>query len=449
MNESLIRNYFREFYTTPLPTIIPRDISLDAELRPQIVIGSRRIGKTYLLFQKMQELMENGVKKSQILYINFENYVFSDLNFKEILELLKIFWEIFPESIAQQIHLFFDEIQVIDKWETAMRSLTMFKKYPIYISGSSSKLLHFEIATSFRGRATPIFIYTLSFREFLRFKKFPTPKNLNNLGLKEKAKLNVLFKEYFEYGGYPEVVLAKDIYKKKELLQNYYDLIIYKDLIERYRIRNEHVIKEFIITLIKTTGREISVRKIYNDFKSRGIVTSVDTLYRYLSILEDAGIFYTLNRYDLSFRREMNYKPKIYVHDNGLLSLFSKEDYSTKIENITFMHLKRRSYFEPLSKIYFWKTKKNKEIDFLLLDRDKIIDLIQATYEMEKPETRKREITSLTESIYDINKMLKSQINEGKIIHYGKESTVTAEKIKIEIKNVVQYIHDINAQYLD
>ena len=440
MDEQILRDYFTDFYETPLPKVITRDITLDASKRPQIVIGARRIGKTYLMFQKMNELIQNGVRKSQILYLNFEHIDLNNLTYKEIPLLLKLYWSIFPEEINQQLYLFFDEIQVIDKWETALRTM-MKHNFHIFVTGSSSKLLNHEIATSFRGRATPIFLYTLSFHEFLRFKDFLVLDGLTHLSTKKQAKLQSLFEEYFEYGGYPEVVLEEELHKKNTLLQNYYELIIYKDLIERYQLRNEHLIKEFIKTLIRNTAKEISVRKIFKDFKTRGISATVDTLYRYLSILEDAGIIYTIRRYDLSFRREMNSKPKIYVHDHSLLSLFTKYNYSYKFENLIFMHLKRRSYFEPLNQIYFWKTPTGKEIDFMVLNRDEITELIQATYEMKESSTRHREINSLVSGMIDIERIFKSKIECGKIIHFEKENTVLEQDAKkIEVINIIKYL---------
>ena len=366
LDHYLVEKYFKEFHNTPIPFIIRRDISLSDANRPQMIIGARHVGRTFLMFQKMEELMKSGIRKSQLVYLNFEDTALIELTVQEISQLLEIYWGLFPDEIEQQLYLFIDEAHVIHKWENAIRSLMNYE-FPMYITSSSSKLMSNEIASTFRGRATPVYITSLSFREFLRFKKV---SDILPRSTKQHAQFQALFKEYVKYGGYPEVVLAPEHYKKKKILRDYFDMIVYKDLVVRYNIKNNNLIKQFIIALMQHVGKEVNINKIHKDFKSRKINTTTDTLYRYFEILQKTGIFYTTYRYELSYRRQMRSSPKLYIHDLGLYSIFHQEQRSAQFENLAFLHLQRYCNQNPNYEISCMKTTQQKEIDLMLIKHE-------------------------------------------------------------------------------
>ncbi|MCF2138762.1 MAG: ATP-binding protein [Candidatus Lokiarchaeota archaeon] len=446
MDSSAIKKYFLDFYETPLPNVIPRNYRFSKENRPQIIIGARRIGKTYLLFQRIHELIAEGVRKSQILYLNFEDIAFSDLEANEIPDILEIYWALFPHEIDKTLYLFIDEPQCIKNWDLAILTL-MKHNFPIYITGSSSKLLSSEIASAFRGRSTPIFFYSLSFDEFLRFRNFNYQKSLSS---KNHALLEALFQEYLEYGGYPEVVLEPEIYRKQQILRNYYDTIIYRDLIERYNIKNGFLIKEFLKTLIKNIANPLSINKIYKDFKSRKINTTTDTLYKYLDILQEIGIFYLVYRYDPSLRREIHSIPKIYLHDLGLISLFSRKNISARYENLVFMELKRKIIYYPFRSIGFWRTPQNREIDFIIRDRDEVIEAIQVSASFLDLKTKKREISSLIMGIRNINQLCEFSLHSGMIITHeisnNEPNNLFEKDIQICIKDLLEWLLEKNKE---
>ncbi|MHA1719517.1 MAG: ATP-binding protein, partial [Promethearchaeota archaeon] len=438
MDENAIRRYFLDFYEMPFPHVIPRNFKFYGGKRPQIIIGPRRIGKTYLLFQRMHELVENKrIRKSQIIYLNFEDIAFSEFTVKDTSHLLEIYWSLFPNELDEPLFVFIDEPQVIENWEKVILSLMKYD-FPIYITGSSSKLLSSEVATAFRGRSTSYFFYSLSFDEFLRFRGFKPKKSMST---KESANLHSLFEEYIEYGGYPEVVLQPEIYKKQKILADYYDAIIYRDLLERYKLKNSFLVKHFLKTLINNNGKSISISKIYKNFSSQGIKTSPDMLYQLLNILQETGIFYLVYRYDLSYRREMNSKPKIYLHDLGLFSIISGGDPSIRYENLVFLQLQRQITQNPFMTIGYWKSIKREEIDFIVRNRDKIKEVIQVSVDISKPETKDREISSLLKGINEINTITGISLNSGTIITQNPhQDSIHELGVKIRLKSLEKWL---------
>ncbi len=438
MDINAIKRYFLDFYEMPLPHVIARNFKFRDDKRPQIIIGARRIGKTYLLFQRMQELIKKKkIRKSQIIYINFEDIAFYEITVKDIPNLLEIYWSLFTKELDEPLFIFIDEPQSIDNWEKAILSLMKYN-FPIYITGSSSKLLSSEIATAFRGRSTSYFFYSLSFDEFLRFRGF---KPGTAMSTKESVRFQALFEEYIEYGGYPEVVLESEIYKKQKILADYYDAIIYRDLMERYKLKNGFLVKHFLKTLIKNNGKSISISKIYKDFTSQRIKTTPDMLYHLLNILQETGIFYLVYRYDLSYRREMNSKPKIYLHDLGLFSIITRGDISIRYENLVFLQLQRQIIQNPFRTIGYWRSSKREEIDFIVRDRDDVKELIQVSVDISEPETRNREISSLVKGIKEINALTGLSIHFGTIItQFFHQDSIYEHEIKIQVKSLQKWL---------
>ena len=213
------------------------------------LIGSRRVGKSYILFNKMNELKNKGLQ-DKILYINFEDERLYNIKLEELNLILEAYFELFPENLNAEIYIFFDEIQTISNWELFIRRLYDSKKYIIYLTGSSSKLLSKEIATSLRGRTLSFTIFPLSFKEFLNFKEVKLDKNY--IYSHKVYTIKKYFNEYLEFGGFPEI-LNEDL--KIEVLQSYIDLIIYKDLIERYNIRNITILKSLLFFLLSNVSK--------------------------------------------------------------------------------------------------------------------------------------------------------------------------------------------------
>ena len=401
INRTSLTKYFKHFYESPLPQLYPRQFKFYKSVtsKPHVLVGARRVGKTYILFQKMRELLAEGIRKSQILYINCEDPDFSEILPSDFTTLIEFYWEIFPEEIEEKLFLFFDEMQTINHWEKGIRAILDKFHFQIFITGSSSKLLSQEISTSLRGRAIQYSITTLNFIEFLNFREFNSIKNgkdLQKLSSKGSAKLNSLFREYLEYGGYPEVVLETNLLLKRKILQEYYNLVIYRDLIERNRLTTGIIFKEFIRILMQKFGREINVKQIYNQFKSRGYKISKEQLYSYFDILEDACIIYSCRKFNPSLQKQLNAHPKYYLHDFGFYSLFNLDNYGIRFENLIFLDIFRTKEWMVSRSINFWKNStQTEDIDFIISDGEEVRYLIQVSLSMEEKETRVREFSGL------------------------------------------------------
>jgi predicted AAA+ superfamily ATPase len=326
-------------------------------------------------------------------------------------------------SINKKNYLFIDEPQVIKNWEVAIRSIYDELNVSIFITGSSSKLLSKEIATSLRGRALSTILPPLSFGEFLNFKDEPfEPKKISSA---KKAKIKYFLNEFIQFGSFPEIVLENNKEEKIRITKDYLDLTIYKDIIERYNIKNTNLIKILIDLAISSCSKEFSINKHYNDLKSRDIKLSKNTLYEYFSALEDSFFVFSLKRFYHSKKSENLSIPKIYLGDLGYLNLLSLDNYGQRFENIVFLELYRKSVNNPLLKINYWQSKKGHETDFIISNGKKIESVIQVCYNLDNIKTKERELNGLLECMEEL------KIKKGYIINDSleKEEIINNKKI--------------------
>ncbi len=393
MEVEKIRQKLIDFQENELPKLFEREVGLTDSAKIQTLIGARRIGKTSIFYEKINALIKSGVSKNRIIFLNFESPYLSEVSFKEIRELINLQVSLFPSIINQKIYLFIDEPQTIDKWELAVRELDDELKWHIFITGSSSKLLSREIATHLRGRTITKTVLTLSLREFLEFKKIGY--NRDQLSTNKNAELIRAFNEFIEFGGYPEVVLEKDGIEKLRILKDYLDLTIFKDIIERFKLKNTKLVRWLIDYLISTTSREFSTNKLFNDFKSRGVKVSKNTLYEYFSTLNDAFFIHSLQKFSQSPRNESGSIPKVYLNDIGFMNLYSIQDNGKKLENLVFLELLGKANYNPLIKLNYWRSAEGKEVDFVLKTGQKVTQAIQVAWSLADKETIDRELDAL------------------------------------------------------
>jgi predicted AAA+ superfamily ATPase len=252
----------------------------------KVALGMRRVGKTYFLLQNINGLLrDEHITLSQILYLNLEDDRLAPYTQSTLRDLVDAFYSLYPENHDRQCYLFFDEIQNVSDWPILIRRLFDTRKVQIYLTGSSSKLLSKEIHTSLRGRAVATEIWPYSFQEYLHAKNEST-----NTKLLDDRNRDILFnylREYISAGGFPEVVNKSEI-DSREILQNYVDVVVMRDIVERYGITNISLIKYMVKTLIKNVGGNFSVNKFVNDLKSQGLTTTKNTAHDYLNYIEDA-----------------------------------------------------------------------------------------------------------------------------------------------------------------
>ena len=260
--KNIIKNIISDFHKRQNPKYIGRKQNIPIDSNKIItIIGARRSGKTYFLYQLMDKLPPT-VDRSEIIYINFEderlNLKAEDLNL-----ILESYYELYPAK-KKPLYFFFDEIQNIQNWEKFVRRIYDTISKNIFITGSSSKLLSKEIATSLRGRSISYEIYPLMFDEYLKFKDIDAADVSST---KNKAKIVNAFSQYLYSGGFPETInFNKDL--RLKTLQSYLDVMIYRDIIERYEVKNPIALKYFIKKSLSNVSNYLSVNKLFNELKS-------------------------------------------------------------------------------------------------------------------------------------------------------------------------------------
>lgn len=358
----------------------------------KVAIGMRRTGKTYLLLQKIKNLLTQNPKLlKQILYLNFEDDRLLPLSAQKLGELLDDFYSLYPENHYQKCYFILDEIQNVPQWEVVIRRFFDTKKLDIYLTGSSAKLLSKEIATSLRGRSIATEVWPFNFREYLTANKIPFPQK--PFGKISRDQMLKQLNAYLIKGGFPEVVTL-DTLDRNRILQDYVDVVIFRDIIERHKVVNTPLIKYLIKTLIKQAGSTFSVNKFFNDLKSQGMNVSKMTIYDYLSYLEDAYLVFSVPLYSESIRKSQINPKKIYIIDPGLINAYvshSSSNIGHLFENLVYIELKRRGF-----EVYYYLTEKDRyEVDFLVKDSNHNWHLYQVAWDVTDPDTYAREKRAL------------------------------------------------------
>lgn len=400
MTKDVFKRIIADSQEKDLSYVIERDLSIPLDTGKIIsLIGVRRSGKTHVLYSLIKQIKKNTAPEN-ILYINFEDDRLFPMALKDLSAMLDAYYEMYPDKKNEKVYFFFDEIQNVEHWEKFIRRLYDSENCVIFITGSSAKLLSREIATALRGRTLSYEVFPLSFSEFLRFKKIRADIHSS----RSISKISNALSEYLVKGGFPEIIhYDQSVYMKT--LQEYIDLITYRDIIERHRITNTFLLKRLMKFCFTNISTHVSINKLYNDFKSEGLNISRNTLYEYISHLEDAFALFTVPLYAKSARKQWRNPRKIYSVDVGFKTAMDYPfsiDIGRIFENIVFLELRRKT-----EKIYYVKEKY--EVDFYYISGGKE-HLLNVSYDLESPATKEREIRGLVEA------MEKLSIKEGRII---------------------------------
>jgi len=411
-----LKQIIRDFHLKEKFEVKPRDLQPPIDTQKIItLIGVRRCGKTSILYDTINKL-STQIPKTQILFLNFEDERI-ELKMNELDLILQSFLELYPHQNLSECYLFFDEIQNIDGWEKFIRRIYDTVTKNIFITGSNSKLLSSEIATSLRGRTLVFEVYPLSFSEYLSFKEI----EVDLYSSKSLAYIRNAQEHFLKDGGFPETLFLKEEYRT-QTLQEYFNVLLYKDLAERYNITNTVALKFFLKRVIASATKQISINKIYNELKSNGIKIGKNTLYDFLDYVQNIYLALTLYKYDKSLVNKELGERKIYTVDIGLNNATEfkfSDDIGKALENAVFLELRRNC-----KNIYYYRDAKS-ECDFIINEKNSIIKAIQVCYDMSNEETKKREINGL------VNACKKFKLNEGFIITYDNEDELFIDDIKV------------------
>ncbi len=386
ISKTLWGNIIKDFQKRRYPDIVQRDIHypLDIPLDRAVVLsGPRRSGKTYLMYLGIKELLARKEDKNSILYVNFEDSRLVGAVSQDLNTLLEVFFEIYPDR-NEKTWVFLDEIQVIPDWERFVRTLVDMENVNVFVTGSSSRLMSKEIATSMRGRSLTYNVYPFSFAEVLKAGKLEYEEYLSS---GQMGEIIQKLEDYVRYGGFPETVRYREEWDR--ILSEIVDVTIFRDIVERYDVKNIKMLKLFLNAIFNS--KEFSIHKFYNFLKSQGYKVSKNTLYTYFGYFEDSFIVFPLKRFSYSYKNIESSISKIYLVDNGLLSLQGIQDYGRLIENIVFIELKRRSKGD----LFYYKSTSGREIDFIIKEGKKVSELIQVCYMLDDFVTKEREVKAL------------------------------------------------------
>lgn len=362
----------RDAYIEKLKTFIGKPII-------KIITGIRRSGKSTVLKLLTEEVIKTGVHTSEIIYFNFESFANSHLtSSKSLYEEVKN-----KITASKKYYLLFDEIQEVHQWEKAVNSFLVDFDVDIYITGSNSHLLSSELSTFLAGRYVEIPIYTLSFFEFLDFKRFYSEIMGNRLSL---------FVEYLRKGGFPVIhTLDYDEETAYKVVSDIYDSVILRDTVQRHKIRDIELLNRVIQYTFDNLGNTFSGKNVADYFKSQQRKIDINTVYNYLSALESAFILYRVSRYDLKGKEILKTQEKFFLADISLLYAtmgYRDRMISGVLENLIFLELKRRAF-----KVFIGKFD-NREIDFVAERKNQKI-YIQVAYKLESQQTIDREFSAL------------------------------------------------------
>ncbi|MFZ4780092.1 MAG: ATP-binding protein, partial [Terrimicrobiaceae bacterium] len=347
----------------------------------------RRAGKTFYFFQLIRELVESGVERADILFVDFEDYRLADLGRDPVDALLTAHHQIAGRAPK---FLFFDEVQQLPGWSRILRTLHNRRSYRLVISGSNSKLLSREVATELRGRCIELAMFPFSFREHLRLRGIAN--SAGTLHGAARGKILGAFDDYLRGGGFPDVATASSALRKRQLLQSYFQTTYYRDILERYDVRAKETLESLMRHAVDQAGDLFSISAFTSTLKNRGIEASKRTIANYLGYLEDAFFVILSEKFARSQRQRTANPVKCYLFDTGFkqLAVNFSENRGKLLENLVAIELRRRGH-------EFFYFRDGGECDFIVASGGRPRIAIQVCWEFHDG-NRKREIEGIRQA---------------------------------------------------
>ena len=427
---NIIKEMILDYQNQKLFTGVKRHLQYQrVEKKAFVCIGVRRSGKSTFFYQIMDDLLKHGIHIENILYINFFDDRLTELRTGENLNIItEAYFTLYPhKKSAEKIFCFFDEIQELQNWEPFIERLLRSENCEVFITGSSSKMLSKEIATEMRGRSITWELFPFSFREFLEYKK----TDYQILTSKNRLLIINNFDEYFSIGGFPEVRNVPD--KIRTMIhQEYYKAILHRDIIERNDAIHPRAVMQAGYRMISSIATLYSINRMTEYLKSLGYKVSKEFVSSCIQWFEDSYFIFSVMIFDLSIAKQNVNAKKAYCIDHSLVNSVSPRISQNKgliLENLVFCHLRRVS-----QRIFYYRTKKGKEVDFLWLNESDNPQLVQVCFSMKESQTRNRELKSLIEAMHELD--IKNSI----IITYHEEEEVKIDNRLIQIMPAWKYL---------
>jgi predicted AAA+ superfamily ATPase len=423
MLEQEIQRKIGDFRELGLPAYIPRDGQV--HILPEAVstlVGARRSGKSYRSMQVAGEMIKNGFLPSikHVCALDFDNPILSSMTATDLPLIQKVFFKINPDfSLTTPIIFILDEIHKIQGWENYVIDLSRNRNWRVVVTGSSSKMLHGDVATELRGKSISTFVYPLTFKEFYRFHDL---KRLNGSTVEEAAAMR-LFDEFLQWGAFP-VIPSTPCLSKETVLRHYFDTMILRDIIQRHEISKPGACMAALRHSIANIAKPFTVKSLTEFVKTAGYPIGRESIGEYLKYAEDAWLLFLVPLHTASSKEvERNYK-KVYCIDWGLAQCNSTVwdgARSRALENTVFLYLKQR-----YSRVAYYLTReKRQEVDFIAVNSEgKVAAVVQVSMDISNPQTLKREIEPLAATAKYFG------CKENVIVTYNQEKLFPAEQVR-------------------
>lgn len=417
----------------PLEIGIPRRVRIETvHNKATVCIGVRRSGKSTYMFQVIQRLLDGGVSRRNILYLNFFDDRLHQLRQDNLNLIAEAYYSLYPEKKnVETVYCFFDEIQAVSGWEPFIDRLMRTEKCEVFLTGSSARMLSKEIATQMRGRALSWEIFPFSFREFLDYKEVG---NETALSTKKRLLIQKAFEEYWETGGFPETVSVGRNMRVK-IHQEYFHTILFRDLVERHDVSHPRAVTDLAHWLVDNTASLYSINNLTGYLKSLGHKAPKSAVSDYLEWFEDAYFLFTVRIFDASLARSNTNPKKVYCIDHALVTSVSSGilvNSGHLLENLVFTALRRLHM-----NIFYYKTRTGREVDFIVPMRGRPHMLVQVCETLVEPQTRKREITALSDAMTELG------LDVGIIVTRSEDERIEIEDGTIEVAPAWRFLLEL------
>jgi len=431
-----IKSIILDFQEAPLETGVPRRLHVESVRgKATVCIGVRRSGKSTYLFQVIQGLLDGGVARQNILYLNFFDDRLHNLRHENLGQIAEAYYSIYPEKKGEEtVYCFFDEIQAVPGWEPFVDRMMRTEKCEVYLTGSSARMLSKEIATQMRGRALSWEMFPFSFREFLDARGVDSEGALST---KKRLLIQKAFEHYWVTGGFPEVIgLSENLRIKTH--QEYFQAVLFRDLVERHDIAHPKAVSDLAHWLVDNTASLYSVNRLTGYLQSLGHHAPRTAVSDYLEWFEDAYFVFTVQIFDASLARRNTNPKKAYCIDHALVTSVSSGvlvNSGHLLENLVFVALRRVH-----TEVYYYKTKTGKELDFVVPLHGRSRLLVQVCESLGDPQTRNREIAALREAMMELG------AQAGTIVTRNEEERIDVDGGAITVVPAWRFLLDMSVQ---
>ncbi len=440
-----LKEIILDFQEESLETGVPRRVSVSAVPgKAMVCIGPRRSGKSTFLFQLIRKLLDAGIPRDNILYLNFFDDRLRYLQRDGLSAVMEAYYSLYPKKKnTQTVHCFFDEIQVVPGWESFVDRIMRTEQCEVYMTGSSAQMLSQEIATQMRGRPLSWELFPFSFREFLDFKGIDSS---GPLSARRRLLIQSAFDQYWESGGFPEVA-GFDRRLRIKTHQEYWGAMLFRDLVERHDISHPRAVSDLAHWLVDNIASLYSVNRLTGYLKALGYRAPKSAVSAYLNWFEDAFFLFTVRICDASLARANANPKKIYCVDHALVESVSSGilvNTGHLLENLVFTALRRVT-----PELFYYKSKAGREVDFVAYMGDGVRLLVQVCESLADPQTKQREVAALRDAMGELNLGTSVLVTRGGAGGPSDGEHIVVDTGEIEVTAAWRFLLDVDSAYGD